>query len=624
MSTKTLQGQFTLRCMDQRLVQPLILDKKKILIGSNDHCDYQINEKSICSYHAFILLKGEGFMVKDLHSESGVFVNGQRVKDEAFIGAGDVLTLGTMSFAVESMEDAPPVFTHGKFDEDEEILPVAPTFSSVGVPEKEGLIFIDGEFCDIQFDDSGFKPLVNIPVVKYNPSGYIELDETEAALEIAHNVKDRRLEVVSYVNGLMMDVTYLSFKNGDYFLSPEKKAKSDIVFHTLARTKIFSIKNGELRFYPTESVTPSVVWDKIKLNEPLFLTHGTEQISFRFVEQATRWNGIPFLYRDREFFKNASKVFASFFIPFLLLLLVDIPKPEKVKEEIAVIYKLPEQMKEAKIESEVNQEVAVAEPTSQTENTGHKETEQAPAAKPEFAQASQDKKVVAKATSPNPTPQKSQEANPTPAQAAPVAAVKPVKAYSFKSSVAMGSLVSDAPKINTTGSAGKGSGIKDATFNSGTSDNGALVAGANIGVGKFNGADSKGSGTGSYGSRGLAAKAGFDSSYLEPKTVVLGSMDPELLRKILREYIPQFRHCYQRELIANSDKIKGVIDLNFTINGNGKVSKFAIKVKDAQFSQKGVGCMGQVLGLIEFPKPKGGGVVDVRQPLNFLAETEKI
>jgi hypothetical protein len=205
-----------------------------------------------------------------------------------------------------------------------------------------------------------------------------------------------------------------------------------------------------------------------------------------------------------------------------------------------------------------------------------------------------------------------------------VAAVKPVKAYSFKSSVAMGSLVSDAPKINTTGSAGKGAGIKDTSFNSGTSDNGALVTGANIGVGKFNGSDSKGSGAVSTGSRGLAAKAGFDSSYLEPKTVVLGSMDPELLRKILREYIPQFRHCYQRELIGNSDKIKGIIDMHFTINGNGKVTKFNIKVKDAQFSQKGVGCMGQVLGLIDFPKPKGGGVVDVRQPLNFLAETEKI
>jgi hypothetical protein len=101
-------------------------------------------------------------------------------------------------------------------------------------------------------------------------------------------------------------------------------------------------------------------------------------------------------------------------------------------------------------------------------------------------------------------------------------------------------------------------------------------------------------------------------------------MDPELLRKILREYIPQFRHCYQQELVGKSDKVKGIIDLNFTIGAEGRVAKHNIKAKDARFSQKGINCMGQVLGLIEFPKPKGGGVVDVRQPLNFFAETEKI
>lgn len=101
-------------------------------------------------------------------------------------------------------------------------------------------------------------------------------------------------------------------------------------------------------------------------------------------------------------------------------------------------------------------------------------------------------------------------------------------------------------------------------------------------------------------------------------------MDPELLRKILREYIPQFRSCYQDELIGNNDKIKGIIDMNFTINESGKVSKYDIRAKDAQFSKRGVGCMGRVLGLIDFPKPKGGGVVDVRQPFNFFAETEKI
>src|SRR5690606_38669408 len=154
--------------------------------------------------------------------------------------------------------------------------------------------------------------------------------------------------------------------------------------------------------------------------------------------------------------------------------------------------------------------------------------------------------------------------------------------YEFKSSVAFNNIVGEAPKINTKGSSAKNA-VADTNFNAGSTDSGELVAGADIGVSKFNGSDKKGSGSASYGSRGLASKSGFDSSYLEPKTVVLGSMDPELLRKILREYIPQFRHCYQQELIANSDKIKGVIDLNFTIGPQGKVAKHNIKAKDARF-----------------------------------------
>jgi pSer/pThr/pTyr-binding forkhead associated (FHA) protein len=600
MKTATMQGHFTLKCLDQRITDALVVDKKKILIGSSDKCDFKISDKSVSSMHAFLCIKGEGFMVKDLYSEGGVFVNGRRV-DEATVFNGDTLTIGTVSFAIEGLEEVAPIF-----NPDEQIS-VASAPSFVELPPREGLVFIDGEYCDIQFDDSNFKPLSSIPKIHMNGE-YVELEESELPLDIAYSTKDKRLEVISYVNGLMMEVNYLDLKNGEYHLNSQKKSKTDILFHTLSKTKIFTISNGELKFYANEAVTPSTPWEKVNLNEALFLSHGTEQVSFRMVDHATGFRGIPAFYRDREFFKQGSKVFAGVFLPMLLLLFITIPKNEDIKEEIAVIYKLPEKIVKP-TEAVEKSELKAEELTSKTENTGHKENDQ-PNQKVEYAQASQNKKVQAKATAP------------TAAAAKPVETA-PVKAYEFKSSVAFNSLVGDAPKVNTEGSTSKNA-VKDANFNAGSSDSGALVAGADIGVSKFNGSDKKGSGSASYGSRGLASKSGFDSSYLEPKTVVLGSMDPELLRKILREYIPQFRHCYQQELIGNSDKIKGVIDLNFTISAVGKVSKYQIKVKDAQFSSKGVGCMGQVLGLIDFPKPKGGGVVDVRQPLNFFAETEKI
>lgn len=602
MKTKTMAGQFSLKCLDQRIQNTQLLDKKKVLIGSGENADFRIEDKSVSSYHAFICLKGnEGFMVKDLYSEGGVFINGKRI-DESFVTAGDILTIGTLSFSVEALEDASPVF-----NPDEAISPAVQLITSINLPPREGLVFIDGEYCDIQFDESSYKPLTSLVSAEFKGE-YVDLDQTIEPLEIVHNVKTKKLEIISYMNGMMMDISYLELKDGEYSLSPVKKSKYEIQFSSISKNKIFSIKGGELRFFALEAISPSVAWDKISLSEPLFLTSGAEQISLRFVESTVKWKGIPLFYRDREFYKQAGKVFAGVFLPMLLLLFVTIPTPEVEQESVAVIYKLPEQMKKP-TESLEKSDVKAEELTSKTENSGHKENQQNPT-KVEFAAASQNQKVVAKA------------ASPTPAAAAPVQTT-PVKAYEFKSSVAMNSLVGDSPKINTNGSASKAS-VSDTTFNAGSADDGALVAGADIGVSKFNGSDKKGSGSGSYGSRGLASKSGFDSSYLEPKTVVLGSMDPELLRKILREYIPQFRHCYQQELIGNSDKIKGIIDLNFTISAEGRVSTHKIRAKDARFSQKGIGCMGQVLSLIDFPKPKGGGVVDVRQPLNFFAETEKI
>src|SRR5688500_15156001 len=104
MKTTLMQGAFTLKCLDQRYVDSLSFTKKKILLGSHDSCDFKLGDKSISSYHAFILLKDEGFMVKDLYSEGGVFVNGRRV-EESFVGPGDVLTLGTLSFSVETTSE---------------------------------------------------------------------------------------------------------------------------------------------------------------------------------------------------------------------------------------------------------------------------------------------------------------------------------------------------------------------------------------------------------------------------------------------------------------------------------------------------------------------------------------
>jgi hypothetical protein len=194
------------------------------------------------------------------------------------------------------------------------------------------------------------------------------------------------------------------------------------------------------------------------------------------------------------------------------------------------------------------------------------------------------------------------------------------KAYSFKMASNISSVFSSsktvavvnnrAPSSVSTVSAESGS---LSTKTNGTSSNK---------VGQM-GSDAAGSAAASFGSKGLSSKAGRDTAYIQTQTVVLGSMDPELLRKILQQYLPQFRHCYQQELAYNSEDIKGIVDLNFEITGKGKVAKIKIKAKDSRFSKRGTNCMAKVLAIIDFPKPKGGGRVAVRQPLSFFSEREK-
>jgi hypothetical protein len=602
MSTDTLQGQLVLKCLDQRVERPLTLSKKKLLVGSSDVCDLKLSDKSVSSYHAFLFLNSDhGIKVKDLFSEGGVFVNGKRT-EESFIMPGDIISFGNLAFLVEVSEEEIAIF-----NPDATILPIPSIDDFQELPKKLGLCFVDGEYCDIKFDEKSFLPLTQIPFQKYNYD-FVELDHTKDPLDIALSVRSKRLEVISYMNGVIMDVNYLELKNGDYFLSSEVNSKFDILFHSLPKAKIFRVLKGELRFYPQDKISPSVSWDKITLENPLFLTSGVEQISIRLVSTSTKWKGIPLFYSDREELFHTTKVFASLLLPLLLLMFIKIPDQAPVEESVAVIYKIPEEVIKP-VEVDVKSELQVEELTSQTENTGQKESPQEEK-KVEFSSSSAKEKTIAKKAAP---PENREATTP------PV----PAKAYEFKSSFAMNSLVDTAPKVNANNAVSK-STLTDTSFSSGKTDDKALASDSNVGVTKFNGADKKGSASSSYGSRGLASKSGFDSSYLEPKTVVLGSMDPELLRKIISEYIPQFRHCYQQELIGHSESIKGVIDLNFTINADGKVSKHDIRAKDARFSKKGIGCMGQVLGIINFPRPKGGGLVDVRQPLNFFAEAEKL
>jgi hypothetical protein len=312
------------------------------------------------------------------------------------------------------------------------------------------------------------------------------------------------------------------------------------------------------------------------------------------------------MYRNKDFLKQTSIIFTSIFLPFLLLLLIN-PELLKPKEEkkLAIIYKKPTKTK-------INEKNHTSKKVTDTKkNTGHKKVTNNPK-KVERKKAGQKKKLIAKKA-----PAKKSAPKKTVTKVTKVVKAKaPVKAYNFKFAANTKSMfnkkVSNLKATNTKSSATSGSSSSISTSNT------KLAGTSSSQVGNL-GSDASG-GNNSFGSKGLSSRSGRDSSYIQTKTVVLGSMDPELLRKILQRYLPQFRHCYQEELTNNSESIKGIVDLNFKISATGSVKGMNIVAKDKRFSKKGINCMKKVLSIISFPAPKGGGTVAVRQPLNFFSD----
>jgi hypothetical protein len=613
--------------------QEYSLNKKKLLVGRSPHADIFIDDPHISFYHAFLTIDHEGGKIVDLESDNGIYINGERV-DRNYFNPGDKLRFGPLEFSIEEHLIEVPKEECGVQDLDEghviqldqkKIEDLPPD-----LPPLPGLIVIDGEYCDILFDEHHFEPLNHIPAMESD----IHFDEFIDPQEEVKNLPvitkkyngEHSIEVTVLVQGTILSVDYYPVKNKTYYLSSNTRASGTTLLPCLKesnRIPFIKIQKSSIEISPipgfhAKNISKNIegIFDeKGSLNLPpgeaFSFSKQTVQVIIKSVDKPPHLKSAPFFGRDRDFQKETAKWFGGLMGLFLLLLLIDI-SVDPPKKKIAVIYRKAVKAKEP------SKEKTASISDKQDKDTGVKKTEQ----------PKKDVKMAKK----TPTPAKEKQKQKTSkkvakAQSKPAPAPKKVrkapkmKAYAFKSKSVtslFGATKNLAPsKVKTNSrSVASTKGLKALT----QASDSALKSNQNLKIGSL-GKDFSGNYDSSTGTKGLASKRGVNTAYVDPKTVVLGSMDPELLRKILKEYLPQFRHCYQKELERN-DKSKGVVDLNFRIGKNGKVQKVKVKGK-AKFSKTGSNCMAKVLNLISFPKPKGGGVVDVRQPLNFFSEKDK-
>jgi hypothetical protein len=171
---------------------------------------------------------------------------------------------------------------------------------------------------------------------------------------------------------------------------------------------------------------------------------------------------------------------------------------------------------------------------------------------------------------------------------------------------------------------GKGGGIGDGAgggggdgFITGSPNGTANIARVATNVGSLTGA-AKGKIDNQYGFEGLATKGTISVAGVPVEKIAISTIDPDAIRRLLREHIPQFRYCYQKELDV-SDKpegFQGVMNFRFFIGSQGRVRNSSI-TSDEITSDKVRDCMKNVLHGIQFPSPREGKSVEVNQPMNL-------
>jgi hypothetical protein len=172
---------------------------------------------------------------------------------------------------------------------------------------------------------------------------------------------------------------------------------------------------------------------------------------------------------------------------------------------------------------------------------------------------------------------------------------------------AMGHLT--GPKVgDARGDAGMG--LKSLGGHAGGGD------GSGLGLARI-GTNGIGGGLANYGDGkgGLRGKTEADIGLGPGKPQVVGSIDPELIRKVVHEHRAQIRTCYETQLNSKPE-LAGKVVSAWTIDPQGNVTES--HTQESTLHDKSVEqCVASKIKTWRFPIPKGGGEVFVTYPFIF-------
>jgi hypothetical protein len=167
----------------------------------------------------------------------------------------------------------------------------------------------------------------------------------------------------------------------------------------------------------------------------------------------------------------------------------------------------------------------------------------------------------------------------------------------------IGNQIGEAYGVGGLGLVGTGSG-------GGGTGEGTIGLG-NLGTIGKGGGGGNGSGYG-RGAGGLGGRRAKAPDVIPGQANVRGSLDKEIIRRIIRRHINEVKYCYEQELLKKPD-LGGRIVVQFTISPAGAVVASVLQ-NSTMGNMRVENCTVQAVRRWEFPKPLGGGIVIVSYP----------
>ncbi|MFN2548189.1 MAG: AgmX/PglI C-terminal domain-containing protein [Myxococcales bacterium] len=140
--------------------------------------------------------------------------------------------------------------------------------------------------------------------------------------------------------------------------------------------------------------------------------------------------------------------------------------------------------------------------------------------------------------------------------------------------------------------------------------------GSGLGLARI-GTNGIGGGLANYGDGkgGLRGKENGEIGLGPDKPQVTGSIDPELIRKVVHDHRAQIRTCYETQLTSRPN-LAGKLVSAWTIDQSGTVTE-AHTQESTLHDHSVEGCVAAKIKTWRFPIPKGGGEVFVTYPFIF-------